>query len=99
MYVWMDGWMYGWMDGWMGGWVGGWMGGWLHACMHVCMLLIITLSTQDLARDDDVPPDSKVLISRHTPLSNDSFNPAFSRGTQLVSFRFEYRFPVPEHRN
>ena len=26
-------------------------------------------------------------------------NPAFSRGTQLVSFRFEYRFPVPEHRN
>ena len=26
-------------------------------------------------------------------------NPAFSRGRQLVSFRFEYRFPVPEHRN
>ena len=26
-------------------------------------------------------------------------NPAFSRGTQLVSFRFEYRLPVPEHRN
>ena len=26
-------------------------------------------------------------------------NPAFSRGTQLVSFRFEYRWPVPEHRN
>ena len=26
-------------------------------------------------------------------------NPAFSRGTQLVSFRFEYRMPVPEHRN
>ena len=26
-------------------------------------------------------------------------NPAFSRGTQLVSFRFEYRSPVPEHRN
>ena len=25
--------------------------------------------------------------------------PAFSRGTQLVSFRFEYRLPVPEHRN
>ena len=25
-------------------------------------------------------------------------NPAFSRGTQLVSFRFEYRLPVPEHR-
>ena len=26
-------------------------------------------------------------------------NPAFSRGRQLVSFRFEYRFPVLEHRN
>ena len=26
-------------------------------------------------------------------------NPAFRRGTQLVSFRFEYRLPVPEHRN
>ena len=26
-------------------------------------------------------------------------NPASSRGRQLVSFRFEYRLPVPEHRN
>ena len=26
-------------------------------------------------------------------------NPAFSRGRQLVSFRFEYRLPVPEHQN
>ena len=26
-------------------------------------------------------------------------NPAFSRGTQRVSFWFEYRLPVPEHRN
>ena len=26
-------------------------------------------------------------------------NPAFRRGTQLVSFRFEYRLPVPAHRN
>ena len=26
-------------------------------------------------------------------------NPAFSRGRQRVSFRFEYRLPVPEHRN
>ena len=26
-------------------------------------------------------------------------NPAFSRGRQLVSFRFECRLPVPEHRN
>ena len=26
-------------------------------------------------------------------------NPAFSRGRQLVTFRFEYRLPVPEHRN
>ena len=26
-------------------------------------------------------------------------NPALSRGKQLVSFQFEYRLPVPEHRN
>ena len=26
-------------------------------------------------------------------------NPALSRGRQLVSFRFEYRLPVAEHRN
>ena len=26
-------------------------------------------------------------------------NTAFSRGTQLVSFRFEYRLPVPQHRH
>ena len=26
-------------------------------------------------------------------------NPALSRGRQLVSFRFEYRLPVPEHQN
>ena len=26
-------------------------------------------------------------------------NPAFCRGTQLVSFRFEYCLPAPEHRN
>ena len=26
-------------------------------------------------------------------------NPAFSRGTHLVSVRFEYRLPVPDHRN
>ena len=26
-------------------------------------------------------------------------NPAFSRGRQLVSFPFEYRLLVPEHRN
>ena len=26
-------------------------------------------------------------------------NPAFSRGRQVVSFQFEYRLPVPEHRN
>ena len=26
-------------------------------------------------------------------------NPAFSRGRQHVSFRFEYHLPVPEHRN
>ena len=26
-------------------------------------------------------------------------NPAFNRGRKLVSFRFEYRLPVPEHRH
>ena len=45
------------------------------------------------------------FVSRHSvcwwigfwdPLGS---NPAFSRGRQLVSFRFENRLPVPEHRN
>ena len=26
-------------------------------------------------------------------------NPAFNMGRQLVFFQFEYRLPVPEHRN
>ena len=26
-------------------------------------------------------------------------NPAFSRGRQFVSLRFQYRLPIPEHRN
>ena len=49
--------------------------------------------------------DSSVGLSANIQSAGDlvsgapGSNPAFSRGTQLVSFRFEYRLPVPEHRN
>ena len=49
--------------------------------------------------------DSSVSLSASIQSAGDlvsgapGSNPAFSRGTQLVSFRFEYRLPVPEHRN
>ena len=49
--------------------------------------------------------DSSVCLSASIQSAGDlvsgvpGSNPAFSRGTQLVSFRFEYRLPVPEHRN
>ena len=49
--------------------------------------------------------DSSVGLSASIQSSGDlvsgipGLNLAFSRGTQLVSFRFEYRLPVPEHRN
>ena len=50
-------------------------------------------------------PDSSVGLSAGIQSAGDlvsetpGSNPAFSRGRQLVSFRFEYRLPVPEHRN
>ena len=50
-------------------------------------------------------PDSSVGLSVSIQSAGDlvsgtpGSNPASSRGTQLVSFRFEYRLPVPEHRN
>ena len=49
--------------------------------------------------------DSSVSLSASIQSAGDlvsgapGSNPAFSRGTQIVSFRFEYRLPVPEHRN
>ena len=49
--------------------------------------------------------DSSVVLSVNIQSACDlvsgvpGSNPAFSRGTQLVSFRFDYHLPVPEHRN
>ena len=49
--------------------------------------------------------DSSVVLSTGIQSAGDlvsetlGSNPVFSRGRQLVSFRFEYRLPVPEHQN
>ena len=55
--------------------------------MYVCMYSSVGLSAGIQSAGDLV---SETLMGS---------NPAFSRGRQLVSFRFEYRLPVPEHRN
>ena len=56
----------------------------MHACMYVCMHACMYVC---MYAGDLV---SETLMGS---------NPAFSRGKQLVSFRFEYRLPVPGHRN
>ena len=49
--------------------------------------------------------DSSVSLSAGVQSAEDlvsetmGSNPAFSRGRQLVTFPFENRLPVPEHRN
>ena len=58
----------------------------MHACIHVCMYVCRFVSRHSVCW----------RIGVWDPLGS---NPAFSRGRQLVSFRFEYRLPVPEHRN
>ena len=64
------------------------------------------------AEGDNLSPfDSKIACLCHSiEINNKKYvcmyvcmhtcmNPAFSRGRQFVSFRFEYHLPVPEHRN
>ena len=63
-----------------------------YVCMYVCMYVLILDSLVSLSAGIQSAGD---LVSETLMGSN----PAFSRGRQLVSFRFEYRLPVPEHRN
>ena len=79
----------------------------MHACMHVCMYaecsLIIGTGCQvqgfSLILDSSVGLSASIQSAGDLVSGTPGSNPAFSRGTQLVSFRFEYRLPVPEHRN
>ena len=43
--------------------------------------------------------DGSVGLSAGIQRDSLGSNPTFSRGRQFVSFRFEYRLPLPEHRN
>ena len=56
----------------------------MYVCMYACMHACMYVCIQSAGELVSGVPGS---------------NPAFSRGTPLVSFRFEYRLPVPEHRN
>ena len=55
----------------------------MYACMHACMYVCM---------------HALMHACMYVCMYRGS-NPAFSRGRQLVSFRFENRLPVPEHRN
>ena len=76
-------------------------------CMHVCMYaecsLIIGTGSRvqvfSLILDSSVGLSASIQSAGDLVSGTPGSNPAFSRGTQLVSFRFEYRLPVPEHRN
>ena len=61
-----------------------------------CLLLIGTfLAWSSIAQSVCQRAFSLLEIGLHRPSGS---NPAFSRGRQLVSFRFENRLPGPEHR-
>ena len=69
----------------MDGCIGGCIDGCIDGCMHTLMDACMHAVGIQSASD---------LVSETL-----GSNPAFSRGRQLVSFRFENRLPVPEHRN
>ena len=76
----------------------------MYVCMYVECSLI--LGTGCRVQVFSLILDSSVGLSADIQSAGDlvsetlmGSNPAFSRGRQLVSFRFEYRLPVPEHRN
>ena len=83
----------------------------MHPCMYVCMYVCkwaecsLIIGTGCRVQVFSLILDSSVGLSASIQSAGDlgsgtpGSNPAFSRGTQLVSFRFEYRLPVPEHRN
>ena len=67
-----------------------------------CSLIIGTgcrVQVFSLILDSSVGMSASIQPSCDLVSGTPGSNPAFSRGTQLVSFRFEYRLPVPEHRN
>ena len=86
----------------------------MNVCMYVCIstdsgvkwaecsLIIGTgcrVQVFSLILDSSVGLSASIQSAGDLVSGIPGSNPAFSRGTQLVSFRFEYRLPVPEHRN
>ena len=59
----------------------------------------LSSSSYSLILDSLVGLSASILSAGELVSGAPGSNPAFSRGTQLVSFRFEYRLPMPEHRN
>ena len=67
-----------------------------------CSLIIATgcrVQVFSLILDSSVGLSASIQSAGDLVSGAPGSNPAFSRGTQLVSFRFEYRLTVPEHRN
>ena len=67
-----------------------------------CSLIIGTgcrVQVFSLILDSSVGLSASIQSAGDLVFETPGSNPAFCRGTQLVSFRFEYRLPVPEHRN
>ena len=58
----------------------------------------LSSSSFSLILDSLVGLSASILSAGELVSGAPGSNPAFSRGTQLVSFRFDYRLPVPEHR-
>ena len=75
----------------------------MYVCMYVCMLADhrdgLSSSSFCLIFDSSVGLSASIQSAGDLVSGTPGSNPALSRGRQLVSFRFEYRLPVPEHRN
>ena len=76
----------------------GWMGMCvcMYICVYVCMCMYVLMVYADRKNEQQRERVWKISFISETLMGS---NPAFCRGRQLVSFRFEYRLPVPEHRN
>ena len=67
-----------------------------------CSLIIGTgcwIQVFSLILDSSVGFSASILFAGYLVSGILGSNPAYSRGTQLVSFRFENRLPAPENRN
>ena len=67
-----------------------------------CSLIIGTgcrVQVFSLILDSSVGLSASIQSAGDLAFGAPGSNPAFSRGTQLLSFWFVYRLPVPEHRN